>query len=397
MFHNDLELVGLLLLVAAIVAIVTRRLRLPYSVGLVVAGVLLAVSPLSLDLPLSRDLIFSVFLPPIVFEAALNIHWHDFRRNAPVVGVLASAGVVIAAAVVATAMHAVAGWSWAAAALFGTLIAATDPVSVIATFKNVSVAPRLHLLVESESLLNDGTAAVTFAVVLAVVAGTLQGPMPVAGILLRMVVGGIGCGASVALCLLLLAGRTHDVLIELTLTTLIAYGSFLLADRLGMSGILAALTAGLIVGNSGSLGAISDRSRESVINYWAYVAFLANSLIFLLLGAQVAQQPFGEAVRSIAIAIIAVLIGRAVAIYSLSALFARTKLRIDIRYQHVLVWGGLRGALALGLVFGLPHDLPGRGQIVTVAFAVVAFSIVVQGLTMAPLLRRLGLMARATA
>ncbi len=391
MVLDDLEQIGLLLFVAAVVAIAAQRLRLPYSVGLVAAGIGLAVAPLHLDLKLSRELIFSIFLPPIVFEAALNLHWNDLRRNAPLLAVLASAGVIVAAIVVAAGMHAFAGWSWAAAALFGALIAATDPVSVIATFKNVTIDPRLHLLVEGESLLNDGTAAVAFAVVLAVAGGQHADPSAVGWLVLRMVAGGIACGVAVAVGLLLIAGRTKDVLVELTLTTLIAYGSFLLADAGGMSGVLAALTAGIIVGNSGTIGAISDTSRASLVNYWAYVAFLANSLIFLLIGAQIARQPFTDVVVPAGIAIVIVLVGRAVAIYGLSGLFAWSRQRVELRHQHVLVWGGLRGALALGLVFGLPLDLPGRAQIVTVAFAVVAFSIVVQGLTMTPLLRWLRL------
>lgn len=386
---TNIALVGLLLLVAAIVAIGTRRLGVPYSVGLVAAGVGLAVSPLRLHLPLSRDLIFSVFLPPIVFEAALLLKWADLKRNSAVLGLLATIGVVVSAAVVAAAMHWLGGWGWAAAALFGALIAATDPVSVIATFKSVKIDPRLQLLVESESLMNDGTAAVLFAVVLGVVAGSQSGVTAVAIDVVRMVGGGIAIGAVVAGGLLLLAGRTNDVLVELTLTTLMAYGSFLIADRLDMSGVLATLTAGLIAGNSA--GGLSANSRGAIEGYWDYVAFLANSLIFLLLGAQVAEQPFAAVVQPAALAIIAVIVARAVAIYGLSPVFARTRLRIDRRHQHVLVWGGLRGALALGLAFGLPADLPGRGQVVTVAFAVVAFSIVVQGLTMTPLLRWLRL------
>ena len=395
MLDDTLRLIGILLFVAALVAIATRRLGLPYSVGLVAAGLVLAVLPLPLTLPLSRDLIFTVLLPPIVFEAALNIQWRDLERNALVLVVFASAGVAIATLIVALGMHGLAGWSWPTAALFGALIAATDPVSVIATFKNVKIDARLHLLVESESLMNDGTAAVAFAVILAVVAGEHSGPAGVGLALARMVLGGCACGAAVALALLFVAGRTNDHLVELTLTTLIAYGSFLLADRLGLSGVLAALTAGLIVGNAQSLGSISDRSREAMCAYWDYVSFLANSVIFLLIGARMAEQPIAEVWRPTLVAFVIVLAGRALAVYPLAALFARSRHRIDFRHQHVLVWGGLRGALALGLAFSLPLDLPQRGQVVTVAFAVVAFSIVVQGLTMTPLLRRLSLIRTA--
>ncbi len=396
MLDDTLRLIGILLFVAALVAIVTRRLRLPYSVGLVAAGLLLAVLPLPLTLPLSRDLIFTVLLPPIVFEAALNIHWRDLERNGLVLVVFASVGVAIATMIVALGMHVLAGWSWPAAALFGALIAATDPVSVIATFKNVKIDPRLHLLVESESLMNDGTAAVAFAVILAIVAGEHSGPVEVGSALARMILGGCACGAAVALGLLFVAGRTSDHLVELTLTTLIAYGSFLLADRLELSGVLAAMTAGLIVGNAQSLGSLSDLSREAMCAYWDYVAFLANSVIFLLIGAHMAEQPIAEVWRPTLVAIVIVLAGRALAVYPIAALFTRSRHRIDFRHQHVLVWGGLRGALALGLAFSLPLDLPLRGQVVTVTFAVVAFSIVVQGLTMTPLLRRLALI-RTTA
>jgi len=391
MLHDDLTLLGLLLFVAAVVAMLTQRFKLPYSVGLMLAGVVLAFVPLPFTLPLSRDLIFDVLLPPIVFEAALNIHWHDLRRNFPVVGLLSSVGVVIAAAVATAGMHFLAGWNWTIAALFGTLIAATDPVSVIATFKRVNIDPRLHLLVESESLFNDGTAAVAFAVVLAVAGGRSSGIGSIGGSLVWMILGGVACGASIALLLLLLARRTADSVVELTLTTLIAYGSFLIADRLAMSGVLATLTAGLIVGNSKELGSSTERGRVSVYAYWAYLAFLADSLIFLLLGAQTARQPFLDVLWPAAVAVVVVLAGRAIAIYPLSMSFWRSKLKVDIRHQHILVWGGLRGALALGLALGLPQDLPGRATVITVAFAVVAFSIFVQGLTMTPLLRHLGL------
>ena len=163
---------GLILLVASVVAMISRRMRLPYSVGLVAAGVLLARAPVISGAALSPHGIFTILLPPLIFEAALQIRWPPFRRDLPVVLALAFGGVAIAAALVAAGMHFLVGWSWLGAALFGVLIAATDPVSVIAAFKEMKVALRLRLLVEAESLLNDGAAAVGFAVLLSMADGT---------------------------------------------------------------------------------------------------------------------------------------------------------------------------------------------------------------------------------
>jgi CPA1 family monovalent cation:H+ antiporter len=149
-----------LLLIAGVVAILTRRLRVPYSVGLVFAGIILSLSPFFSDIPFTKDLIFNVFLPPLVFEAAIQIHWKDLRKQFFVILMLATVGVCLSAAVTALGMRYLVGWEWVSALLFGALIAATDPVSVIATFKEAGVHGRLRLLVEAESLFNDGTAAV---------------------------------------------------------------------------------------------------------------------------------------------------------------------------------------------------------------------------------------------
>ena len=162
---------GVILLVASLVAMLSRLAHLPYSVGLVLAGIALPFMQTGLDFRLTRDLIFEVLLPPLVFEAALQLRWRPFRDALPVTLMLAFAGVAIATAVVTGALHLLLGWSWIAAGLFGVLIAATDPVAVIAAFKELHVVPRLGMLVESESLLNDGAAAVGFGILLAVQGG----------------------------------------------------------------------------------------------------------------------------------------------------------------------------------------------------------------------------------
>jgi len=342
-----------------------------------------------IKLHVSKDLIFSVFLPPLVFEAALFINWEDFKKDLPVIAVLATVGVVLAAAVTAVGMHYALDWDWGGAVMFGVLIAATDPISVIATFKQAGVKGRLRLL-EAESLLNDGTAAVAFVTALAILTGSHHGFMSIAGTLLLTILGGAVVGAVVAFSLMFLAGRTPDYLVEITFTTLAAYGSFFIAEHYGMSGVLAALTAGLVVGNYRSSSAITRAGRQALGPFWEFAAFIANSLIFLLIGAQEAQQHFEGIWIALLVAIAVVTLGRAVAIYPLCAVFAKSRFEVTYRDQHILFWGGLRGALALALALALPDEMPNHDAIVTVTFAVVAFSIFVQGLTIPLLLRKLG-------
>lgn len=395
----DIDRVELLLVIAAIVAMLARRLRLPYTVGLTLAGVVLAMARsgfdihASFDVHLSKELIFTAFLPPLIFEAAFHIEWRALRTDALVVLTLATLGVLVSSAVAVVGLHYLAAWPWAAALLLGLLISATDPVSVIATFKEAGVTGRLRLLVESESLFNDGTVAVLYSVALVTAAGQTPTVAGVTSGVLLTIAGGLTCGALVGGAVILLAGRTEDHLIEITFSTVAAYGSFLLAEHFHLSGVLATLTAGLLVGNTGSLGAFSDRGREAVQSFWEYLGFVANSLIFLLIGIRlVAEDVLGVLAVALLVVILAT-VGRGAAVYACCGLFAGSARRVSMSHQHLLVWGGLRGALALALALGLPSGVPKRDAIASVAFAVVAFSVVVQGLTITPLLRRLGELA----
>src|SRR4051794_35632481 len=213
---------GVLLLVACLIAMVTRKLGLPYIVGLVVAGFLIALLPYAPELPLSRALIFNVLLPPLVFEAALQLDWRRFRDELPLTLTFAFLGVGIAAAVVAAGMHYAIGWSWIGAGLFGVLIAATDPVSVIAAFREMGCMPRVSMVVESESLLNDGVAAVGFAVLSAVAAGASPSMASLVPTFAWTLAGGVIIGLAVSAAILLIVGRTDDPLVEITLTAIAA-------------------------------------------------------------------------------------------------------------------------------------------------------------------------------
>jgi CPA1 family monovalent cation:H+ antiporter len=395
-----------LLMAAIVVAILARRLRLPYTVGLVLAGIALAFAHLGGEVRLTHDLIFDLMLPPLLFEAALAIHWHELRRDALPVIVLSIFGVVISALVVTLGMTSLLGWPLAPALLFAVLISATDPVAVIAMFKDTGIGGRLRLLVESESLFNDGVAAVFFALALSFAQASGDGNNSLglgamALALAHTALGGILVGLVAGGLAILVIGRTQDHLIETAVTTAIAYGAFLIAEHLGASGVLATVAAGMLIGNVGILGEpsprkVSKRGREFIIAFWEFAAFLANSMIFLLIGLTIAGTAF-TALGWLALVLInlLVVVARLLSVYPLCALFAGSTWWVPWREQHVLWWGGLRGALALALVLALPPAFPLRDEIVVAAFAVVSFSVLIQGLTMPLLLRWLGIQ-RAT-
>ncbi|MBA3631720.1 MAG: sodium:proton antiporter [Acidobacteria bacterium] len=385
----------LILLIGAIVAIIARRFKVPYTVGLVVAGIVLAFVPLGIEIPFSKGFIFNVLLPPLIFEAALYIHWRKLKKDLLPVVTFATIGVLLSAGVTAAFMHYLIGWDWQMAILFGVLIAATDPVSVIATFKEAKVEGRLRLLVESESLFNDSTAAVAFVVALSFATGESLSFGSAALLMVKSVIGGIVSGLIVGGFALLIAGRTEDHLVELSLTTIAAFGSFWLAEHFHLSGVLATMTAGLMVGNTQALGFITEKGEQAIESFWEYAAFVVNSVVFIILGINEAYQNFANVIVPIAVAIIAVIVGRAIAIYPISALFSRSRWKIDSAHQHIMFWGGLRGALALALALGIPETVPYRGEILTVTFGVVAFSVFAQGLTMTPLLGWLGQLPKA--
>lgn len=387
-----------LLIAAVIVAMLARRIRLSYTVGLVLAGIAIASFRAEGETYLTHDLVFRVILPPLLFEAALNIHWQELRRDALPVLVLAVAGTLIAAAVVMAGLVIVLGWPVSAALLFGALIAATDPVAVIAMFKDYGITGRLRLLVESESLFNDGVAAVLFTLALAWAQGESEAFSSPAGLVptvLATVGGGLLTGVACAGLAITIAGRTADHLIESTLTAVTAYGSFILAEHLHFSGVLATVAAGLLIGNLGVLAEdersrITPRGREFTLALWDFIAFITNSLVFLLIGANVAAISFERlGGRTLAIIIALTLVARALTVYPLCLPFYRSRWVIPLRTQHVLWWGGLRGALGLALALSLPPSVPMRDEMLVAAFGVVAFSVIVQGMTMPVLLRHL--------
>jgi CPA1 family monovalent cation:H+ antiporter len=383
-----------LLLIVSLVALAVRRLNIPYTVALVVVGLVLTLQQ-PLELELRPEVILALFVPPLVFEAAFHLSFDELRRSLVSLLVLAVPGVVVTMFVVGGVLALATPLGTGAALLFGALIAATDPVAVVAMFRTLRVPKRLAVLVEGESLLNDGTAIVVFNLVLmAVLTGEfnlVQGLLDFAWV----AVGGALLGGLLGWLIARLIARVDDYLIEITLTTVLAFGAYLLAERLHVSGVLAVVTAGLVNGNLGPRG-MSPTTRIVLFNFWEYVAFLANSLVFLLIGLQVNLAAVVAAWQPIAWAVLAVLAARFLVVYGLGAVSARLGTPIPMRWQHVLSWGGLRGAISLALALSLPAVLGAEREALRVmAYGVVLFTLLVQGTSMGPLLRRLQITRRS--
>jgi CPA1 family monovalent cation:H+ antiporter len=385
-----------LLLAATIVALIARRLALPYSAGLVLAGIALSLAGVEPGLALTHDLIFNLILPPLLFEAAINIRWRELRADALPILALALPGTLIAAAAVTACMVLLLNWPVSSAALFAVLIAATDPVAVIAMFNDLKVTGRVRLLVECEALFNDAVAAVLFTLALAVVnaGGAGLSAAHIAATAALTIGGGLAIGFACAGAAIYAAGRTDDHLIEGALTSLAAYVPFLLAEHFHASGVLATVTAGIVIGNAAILseretGRVSVQGREFILGLWEFIAFIANSVVFLLIGFAVAGiRASGLGAERLALIMIFVLAARALTVYPLCLLFSRSRWAVPMPIQDILWWGGLRGALGLALALSLPDSLPYRSEILVATFAVVAFSVIIQGLTMPLLLRR---------
>jgi len=384
-----------LLLIASLVAILVRRLKVPYTVALVVVGLLLTAQSQQ-EILLTPELILALFVPPLIFEAAFHLNFAELRRNLSAILVLAVPGVILTTLIVGGVISYGAGLSLSAALVFGALIAATDPVAVVALFRLLGVPKKLSVLVEGESLFNDGTALVLFNLMLAVgISGQFHFIQSILDFT-RVAVGGIAVGLLLGWVVSRLIARIDDYLIETTLTTVLAFGSYLIAEQLHFSGVLAVVAAGLVNGNIGPQG-MSPTTRIVLFNFWEYVAFLANSLVFLLIGLQIDIPALIQAWQPIAWAIGAVIVARIIVVYGSGWIVRRLGEPISLRWQHIQVWGGLRGALSLALALSLPITFgPDRSLLLTMAFGVVLFTLLVQATTMQPLVKKLGIVTRSS-
>jgi CPA1 family monovalent cation:H+ antiporter len=396
---SSVEFLIWLLIAASIIAIIAERFRIPYTAALVAGGLVLGLLPVGSISPLdpanrphwlTPNVILIVFLPALVFEGSVKLNVRALLRDWLPLLILANFGVLLATLVTGCLVFWWVGLPLLVAFLFGAIISATDPISVLAIFKNKKIDERLSIIIEGESLLNDGTAAVLFQIILAgILAGRFNLLRGIGDFFLQ-VLGGALLGVFLGYAASKITARIDDPQIEITLTTLVAYGSYLLAFHLHLSGIIATASAGLVVGNFGK-HEMGPQTKTALEAFWEYVAFVMNSVIFLLIGLEVHVGSLLRSYRIVLLAILAVLIGRALSVYLLVPATNAIAEQIPFRWQHVLFWGGLRGALALALALSLDNSFPHRGRLLDLTFGVVVFSILVQALTIKALVKWLRL------
>lgn len=380
-----------LLLIACLVAMVGRRIRIPYAIALVLVGLLVGAPHLLPKAHLDPHVLFAVLLPPLLFESALNIHLRDLEQDWKPIALYAFLGTFLATLVTAGCCVWLFAMPWAPALLFGSLISTTDPISVVAVFKKLGVGKRLSVIVEAESLFNDGIAVVVFGIALQVIAGKSISTAEALQSFLYIAAGGAAVGAAIGAFVSRITREFDDHLLEIMLTALVAYGSYLCAESLHASGVFAVLFAGLLVRNYGVQTGMSPTTRIAVRSFWEFAGFLVNSIVFLLIGIEVTFINLWEQMHLVLGAAMIVLFSRASSIYGLYPLVNMVKGNLPVKWCHVFWWGGLRGALSMALALGLSPDLPWRDSIVTMTFGVVLFSLLVQGLSVGGLIKKLGL------
>ncbi|MCB0200000.1 MAG: Na+/H+ antiporter [Anaerolineae bacterium] len=405
LIQQEIVFVVLLLMISG-VAIFVRKVRVPYTVALVVVGLILAVLPTEglVNLPIgigtpftggssdevTSELILALLVPPLIFEAALRLNLKTLRKEWLPILLLAVPGVLISALLVGSGVSFALGIPIALAVAFGALISATDPVAVIAFFRSLGVDKRLSILVEGESLINDGVAVVLFTMALAAAGSAAAQPTVMAGLVefIRVAGGGILVGLLAGFLAAQIISRLDDRLVETTLTMALAVGSFVGAETLHVSGILAVLTAGLVIGSL-DLDRLGPTTRITLYNFWDLLGFIANSAVFLILGLQINLTRLSRNLDAVFVAVVAILVSRAIVVYSMTWISSRVSNPIPMRYRHVMFWGGLRGAISLALALSLTG--PGSEELQFMTFGVVLFTLLVQGLTIEPLIKRLGL------
>ncbi|HLZ24654.1 MAG TPA: sodium:proton antiporter [Ktedonobacterales bacterium] len=410
---GDVAGVVFLVIVALAVALIAGRLRFPYTLALVLVGLALGFFRVLPNFQFNPELVLFIFLPALLFEGAWNLNVKALLADWRVILLLAVPGLLLSLFVIAVVVHWGAGLPFLVALLLGTIISPTDPIAVLSLLKQLGMPARLRTIIDGESLFNDGVGAAAFAVVLGLLllsigaGGALAGLSSAAIVLkaLWLFLGGPLVGFIVGFIVSRAVRRVDDHLIETAVTFSVAYGVYVLGEVLGTSGLLAVVCAALVLGNYGREIGMSRRTRYAVDDVWEFTGYLANSLLFLLLGHQIGATNLASQLPLIAWAVVAVFAGRALMIYlfiPLHNLAARLRTPsgghaergqgrfapIPHVWRALILFSGLRGALSLALALSLPDTVPQRTTIELAVFGVVLVTLLGQGIGLRFLLPR---------
>lgn len=394
-----IDLLAVFMIAGGVGIVAAKATKIPYTIALLLAGFIVSVIGVPIGIRLTHDVIILLLLPPLLFEGAKTTDVEDFRKNLPIIVGVAIPGLVISILTVGVSVHYLLGFEWLIALLFAIIILPTDPVSVLAIFEEIGAPERLSVLVEGESLINDGLGVVLFTTVLALIqSGATVEELATVQSLIELlfevglsIAGGAAVGLITGYGVYRIMYNLDEHMTEIILTILLAYGSFLIAEHyLHVSGVIATVVSGLLIGNRGREYAMSPQTKLSVFNTWETGAFIVNTFIFVVIGI---QTPIGQIIQYahfIVPAILIVLLGRAIGlypiVYAVNTLFMRDK--VSREYSHVMWWGGLHASIPIALVLGLPETVPRQSAIRVLVFGISAFSLVVQGLTIRQMLNR---------
>jgi CPA1 family monovalent cation:H+ antiporter len=403
--ETTLELIRLFVLLvgaAALVTLLARRINLPYTVALVAFGIVAGVLAQPLRVEITPQLVLVVLLPALIFEASYQTDFGKLRPSLVGVALLAGPGVLVSASIIAAALHFGAGLAPTQAFVVGAMLSATDPAAVIATFKRLDSPRRLATLVEAESVFNDGTGIVVFALAVDFVSRPV-GPAEIGLTFVWVVIASAALGALAGFATSRILPTVGDHLIEISLSVVLAYGTYLAADAIHLSGVIATAVAGIVLGSYGRKNGLSPRTEEALDTVWEFVAFLATAFIFLVVGFAISIRALVDVASPIAWAFAAALAGRALIVYGLLGAWrlvrpqprpskrppkprdrhapAREEAAIPIDWLHVVFWSGLRGAVSTALALSLPLDFPNRSEMQGITFGVVLITLLLQATT----------------
>ncbi|PCL92926.1 cation:proton antiporter [Paenibacillus lautus] len=402
MHHFNEVFVQLLILLGISMGVIAiaKKMNQPYSIALVIVGLLLGLVHIPvLDEAESfitqsnvfQATIISLFLPILLGDATLKLPFSQLRKQGKPVIALAFGGTLLSFLLIALAMYGFMGLPLIVAFTFAALMSATDPISVISIFKSLGVPKKIVTIIEGESLFNDGIAVVLFQISSVYLLTYME--MGWAGIgsgvllFLKFSIGGIAVGGLLGYLFSQLIRFYDDYPLEIAFSMLLFFGSFFIAEHFHVSGVIAVVVGGLIFGSYGARIGMSDTTKMNINSFWDVITLIANSLIFLMIGLEIKHINFAEKWALIGTAILIVLIGRTLAVY-VSLYFLKS---FPSSWKVVLNWGGLKGSLSIALALSLPTTFDGRDDILVLTFSVVLFSLLVQGLTIKLMVKKFGL------